>query len=318
MGNFRKLFQKVNGTEVLKQYARAHVLLLALIEAGLLGVSRKSLEIVRLIVDQKVLCRLRKKYAHNIAEHVKTHPVQKGKNSKRVWFCWFQGLAEAPDIVKKCYQSLQNNLKDYEIIVITDENYQDYVTFPEHIMEKYRKGTITRTHLSDLLRLELLLTYGGIWIDATVYCSGADIPEYMLDSDLFLFQCLKPGRDGHAAVISSWFISACANHPILLLTRDLLYEYWKKYNYMKDYFLLHDFMQLAIEAYPEEWNAVIPFSNSVPHILLLNLFEKYDAKWMEAVANMTPFHKLSYKFSEEQKRIPDTYYLHLLDSNGEL
>ena len=32
-------------------------------------------------------------------------------------------------------------------------------------------GQITKTHLSDLLRLELLIRYGGTWIDATVFCT---------------------------------------------------------------------------------------------------------------------------------------------------
>ena len=39
-------------------------------------------------------------------------------------------------------------------------------------------------------------------------------------------------------------MTACTNHPILLLTRALLYRYWEKRNAMVDYFLIHDFFQL--------------------------------------------------------------------------
>ena len=63
----------------------------------------------------------------------------------------------------------------------------------------------------------------------------------MLDSDLFLFQNLKPGADGSTLNISSWFITSCANNKILLAVRELLWEYWKKENTLIDYFLIHHF-----------------------------------------------------------------------------
>lgn len=50
----------------------------------------------------------------------------------------------------------------------------------------------------------------------------------MLDSELFLFQCLKPGLDGHVTSVSNWFITSYSNNIIIKLTRNLLYEYWRK------------------------------------------------------------------------------------------
>lgn len=81
---------------------------------------------------------------------------------------------------------------------------------------------------------------------------------------------------------------------------------------MADYFLLHDFFQMALEAYPEEWKKVIPFSNAVPHILLLRLFEPYDGEMWNAVQDMTAFHKLSYKFEPEKEELENTYYRKLI------
>jgi len=312
MKKFIALFKKVGGGEVLRQYLRGHVLLFALVQTAILGFSKKALELVRAGVTYKLLCRLRRKYKRVIAEFKKQPVSGEQIRSNKVWVCWLQGMEQAPEIVQRCYESLQKNLPDREIILLTEENYRDYVTFPPYIQEKIKKGIISRTHMSDLLRLELLIRYGGTWIDSTVYCSGWQIPKYMLDSDLFMFQDLKPGLDGHATRISSWFITACTNHPILLLTRQLVYEYWKTKNSMIDYFLVHDMFELAIEAYPEEWEQVVPFSNATPHILLLRLFETYDKELWDAVCDQTPFHKLSYKFSEEESQREDTYYAHLL------
>jgi len=313
MKRFLQLFNKVGGKEVLKQYLRGRVFFYAMFQTLLNGFTKKSLEIVRLAVNNKLLKRLRKKNRKFIAQFQQENAEAPRVRSNKVWVCWLQGIEQAPPLVQRCYRSLQENLPDREVILLTEDNYREYVTFPEHIEKKLASGVITRTHFSDLLRLELLINHGGTWIDATVFCSGGQIPGYMLDSDLFLFQNLKPGADGHATVISSWFMTACTNHPILLLTRALLYRYWEKRNAMVDYFLIHDFFQLAIETYPEEWNRVIPFSNSTPHILLLRLFEAYDPAIWDAAVSQTPFHKLSYKFSEEDWKKENTFYTHLME-----
>lgn len=309
MKKFIQLFKKVGGGEILRQYRQGHVLLFSFLITVLLGFSKKSLEIVRLAVDNRRLSKLRKRYKAYIANYVKTHQdVNPRTRSNKIWFLWLQGMENAPELVRGCYRSLQRNISDREIVLLTEYNYREFVTFPDYIQQKIDLGEITKTHMSDLLRLELLNSYGGTWIDATVYCSGNNIPDYMLDSDLFLFQSLKPGLDGKSTCISSWFITASANHPILLLTQSLLYNYWKNNTRMLDYFLFHDFFQLAIEAYSEEWNKIVPFSNSVPHILLLRLFDIYEEKIWNALRTMVPFHKLTYKFEKNMLKERNTYY----------
>lgn len=314
MSDFVKLFRKVGGKEIIHQYIYSHVLLFALTETIHLGFSKKALEIVREAVSYKQLLHLKKKYHCFIQKKVEEMDMHLPRSSSnKIWICWFQGMEQAPEIVKKCYASMTSNIKDREFVIITEENYKNYVTFPSFIQKKYEGGIITKTHFSDLLRLELLIRYGGTWADSTLYCSSSDIPSYFFDSDLFLFQCLKPGLDGHCTSISSWFITAKSNSPILRLTRDLLYNYWEHNDKMINYFLIHDFFQLAIETFPEEWAEVVPFSNSIPHILLLRLFEPYNPTIWNAVKEMTPFHKLTYKFDAEYVNKENTYFKHLFD-----
>lgn len=296
MKNFLKTFHKVGGKTILKQYWHAGVLFYALWMALMLGFSKKSLEILRLAVSNKILKKLRKKYAPFIREY-KQNNINSGerKQSNKVWVFWMQGMETAPLLVQACFSSLQQHLKDKEIILLTEKNYRNYVSFPEHIQKKVDNGTITLTHFSDILRLSLLLQYGGTWIDATVFCSDAKYPSYFFESDLFVFQTLKPGLDGQALRISSWFMSAGSNHPILKLTQSLLYHYWEKNQQMVDYFLLHQFFELAIEAYPEEWKKVPPFSSALPHMLFFKLFEPFEAEEWERIKKQCSFHKLSYK-----------------------
>lgn len=318
--DFAGKFQRAGGMDTLGQYRRAHVLGYAALQTLFQGTSQKSLEIVRLSVNNRILGKLRKKYSRFIQEYLNEEQGKKRKTAeqpKDVWILWLSGMENAPQIVQQCCASVQECFTDRPVHVLTEKNYRDFVSFPAYIQEKIDNGTISATHFSDLLRLELLIRYGGTWLDATVFCSTREIPAYMTDSDLFLFQDLKPGRDGHCQRISSWMITACPAHPILRLTRALLYEYWKKNSGMMDYFLFHDFFELAIEAYPKEWDKVVPCSNAAPHILLLRLFEPYDDTIWKAVREMTPFHKLSYKFDEAKTQIPGTYYQKVFGSEKE-
>lgn len=309
------IFNKHGGFKLLQQYIKGGAFFTAICELVLLGRSRKALEILRLATSYKINGKLAKKYKKFLKQFDDDYDNQLcHKQSNIVWVCWLQGIEHAPKVVQKCYESLKENLIDKEIILVTANNMNKYVEFPDYIIDKWTTGKITFTHMTDLLRLELLIKYGGTWIDATVLCTRTsnEIPDYYFKSDLFFYQILKPGRDGQTTVLSSWFLSACTNNKILMATRYLCYEYWKNNNDMMDYFLLHDFFQMVLEYYEEEWAKVIPVSNSTPHILLLKLFDEYDEKMMRYIIDQTPFHKLSYKFSDEQKKLPNTYYKRIL------
>ena len=118
----------------------------------------------------------------------------------------------------------------------------------------------------------------------------------------------KPGADGHATIMSSWCMYARTNNKILMATRELLYGYWKKNTKMDDYFLLHQFFTIACEYYSEEAKKIPPFCNSIPHILLLHLFDPYDEQYWNDLKHMTCFHKLSYKLEKEDIKKNGTYY----------
>ena len=313
----KKILKKQGGMSLLKQYWHGGAFFTATGEFVLLGKDTKALEILRLSAQYKIKKNLEKKYKKKIDEFQSNYADDKlHESSNKVWICWFQGLENAPVLVKKCYESLKQNLTDREIILITSDNMCDYVEFPKFILEKWKTGQITHTHMTDLIRLELLIKYGGMWIDATVLCTSKreNIPDYFFNSDLFLYQILKPGRDGQAQPVSSWLISAKTNNKILMMTRYLCYEYWKKNNEMVDYFLFHDFVMISLEHNEEAWRKIIPRDNAAPHMLLLRLFDKYDEETWNAIKEQAPFHKLTYKFNTKLLEEKGTYYDFLLRS----
>ena len=306
---FLKLYKKFGGKELFFQWLKSGVLLFAFFELILLEFSKKGLEILRLAVQYKIQFKLKRKYKSVILRNNSyTYDSLPQVLSNKVWFCWLQGIENAPLLVKRCYDSLKKNLHQRDVIVLDANNIEDYLNLPVFILDKWKKGVITNTHFSDIIRVEILISHGGTWIDSTVLCTSKDIPQYIFDSDLFLYQMLKPGLNGNSIYISSWLMSSKTNNKVLLLTRDLLHDYWKNNNKLVDYFLLHHFICISLNKYPEELKKIPKIPNSIPHILLLQLFDEYNEKSFNAIKSLTPFHKLSYKWSTEDMERSDTFY----------
>ena len=208
-----------------------------------------------------------------------------------IWWCWLQGEENAPELCKICLTSLKKQMPDKKIVIITSENLYDYVDFPDFIKQKYKKGKISNTHFSDLIRLQLLIKYGGTWIDATVFCTG--YPDYAFNTPLFAFKTNE--RNDGATVAQSWFISAEKNEPILTLTRDLLFDYWRKNSKQIHYFIIYFFMKIAADFYKDEWNNIPWFSDLPAHILQRELNKPYSEPRWKQLCRMSDIHKLSYK-----------------------
>ena len=239
------------------------------------------------------------------------------EHPKVIWWCWLQGIEVAPLIVRVCYNSLRQYLTDYEIKVIDNKNWKEYVVLPNYVVEKWEKGRIPAANFSDLLRLELLIKYGGTWIDSTVLCTGFDtqktqIAQKYLDADLFLFQYTPEGTiDGIS--ISNWFISAHSNNVVLMAVRDMLMAYWKDYNCTLDYYMFHLFFEMVAREYPEQVGAM-PYGCSQKSIALMcHWNEPFRQEQWDRLVSKVAFHKLSHRVSEEVKNNNDNYYNYILN-----
>lgn len=215
------------------------------------------------------------------------------KAKQRIWTCWFQGMENAPQIVQECYQSVCYWMKDWEITVITADNMNEYVQFPDFIIEKWRTGIISNTHLSDLLRIELLIRYGGLWLDSTTYLTG-EVPSHIINSDFFVYR--NGWMNMEMINMGSWLIySAYTNNKLLCETKNLIYAYWKKYNYLKNYFLLHMFFRMVVDANPILWEKVPTINHIDAHLLMQELPKVYDVTRCKRIMSLTSVHKLTYK-----------------------
>lgn len=263
--------------------------------------------LARINARYKIYARLKRKYARYIG--TAPLPQYQSDNENRIWFCWLQGLENAPALVKNCYASLCYHVPEREIVVITSENFADYCTLPEYIIEKWQRKKITNTHFSDILRLQLLLENGGIWIDATTYMTGP-LPDYLQRSELFLY---KTGWFNTDIInIGSWFIKAAPNNLLLAETQALLLRYWKTHNYLCYYFLMHLFFRMVSDAYPNEFEAIPFIHQADQHLLAYEMHKTFDAARFEDIKRISPIHKLTYKI--DKLSFEDNNYFQQLDT----
>ena len=183
-------------------------------------------------------------------------------------------------------------------------------------VENEVKGRIPAALFSDLLRLELLIKYGGTWIDSTVLCTGfkgSNVQEFkgFLDAELFLFQYSRQGSKEIS--ISNWFITARKNNEVLMVLREMLYAYWKDYDCTLDYYMFHLFFSMIAKEYPEEI-AKMPYGSSMNSIFLMHhLGDKFQEQKWERLKQRVCFHKLSFRLSEEILKDKDDYYNKIIE-----
>lgn len=234
------------------------------------------------------------------------------EKSNKIWICWFQGIENASELVKACYNSVLKNYKDKEIIVLTEENYKKYVDMPEHIIKKWEKGYITFAHFSDILRIELLSKYGGLWLDSTIFTTKRSELVFNENIELFVFKQVDLDRKNSLSVVASnWLIYANKNNNIINLTKKLLYYYWKDYNYAINYNIFHIFFKLATEVYKDEWKNVPTFNNISPHILQFELNDDFQEIRFNEIKKMSDFHKLNWRIKSENK---NSFYNYIVDN----
>lgn len=83
---------------------------------------------------------------------------------KKLHYCWFGG-GKKPELAEKCIASWKRFCPDYEIVEWNETNL-DMDSFPAYVKEAY--ATKKWGFVPDYIRLWLVYTYGGIYLDTDV------------------------------------------------------------------------------------------------------------------------------------------------------
>lgn len=249
-----------------------------------------------------------------LLSHYSLQPKVDLPPNRIIWQYWGQGLADdrLPTIVKLCFQSVDSFKGDYTVIRLDDNTWGQYLDLPDFIREKRAAGIINPTFFSDILRLALLKTYGGIWLDATILLTDS-LPTTFIEQDFFVYQ-----RDNAEKYTNYWknsyafywgwdkrhkvrmlnsIIFAKKHDPLLSCMTDLLFNYWKTANKAINYFIfqiLHE--QLMVSGIGYNRGQIV--SDVTPHLLQTKLSGgNYPITYRE-ILERTSIHKMTY-FQED-------------------
>ena len=234
-----------------------------------------------------------------------------------LWQYWESKDGTIPPLVQACLNSVERYKGKCQRILLTPENVKDYVDIPQIFWDLKEKGKIKTAFFSDVLRTCLLIQHGGIWIDATVLLTE-DLPDYITDADLFVFQNdLKIDLDG--LNMASYFISAKKDNKILRETLSALIQYWKENNFLVNYFtFLHTFTMVTQASNEnKEIFKKVPFFNFLPvQQFQGELLNQYSEERWNEIKKISGIHKLTHKQSvlTKEKNIDTTgtFYEHVI------
>ena len=230
----------------------------------------------------------------------------------KVWVFWWQGEENAPTLVRKCIQTIKANFKNNEVVVLSKDNFSQYVDIPQYILQKVENKIITLTHFSDIMRAALLSEHGGLWLDATIYMTGS-IDSELLKHKFYtnhLPQDKKYDMYVSKAKWSGFFIGGGKGNNVFVNLKNILFEYWKTHNFLIDYFVVDYIIYLEYSKCANIKKLIddVPINNTNIHSLAPNLFAKYSDELYRKVTQDTNVFKLSYKFSPKKFRLENTIY----------
>lgn len=246
------------------------------------------------------------KKSHNSLN--KTHSNDLPQNI--IWQYWAQGFENVPTIVKQCLDSVNKWKGEYTVIRLSDRNLSDYFELPEYILEKKKKGIIPLAQFSDILRVCLLSTYGGVWLDATILLTGP-LPQRYCNMDFFVFQRdpEEPNKKYWENVYAYYYgwskgfrvnmlnavIFAKKESVVIKEMAQLLLVYWKNNNELPDYFFFQILFDVLIKEKLKGLNCPIE-SDCTPHLLQQSINDpKFNLCTKDEILKRTNIHKLTYK-----------------------
>ncbi len=148
--------------------------------------------------------------------------------NKTIWSYWDNDDEDDNSIVDKCIKSWYNTNSHYKIIILNKDNIHNYIDkFPDNFTN-YSIQT-----KSDFYRIYLLYTYGGVWLDTSIFLN--------IDLDFFINnkcnKCIlfKESYNNTNSVYCCWFIISVYKHnTILKQCLDQAYIFFK---YSDKYFI---------------------------------------------------------------------------------
>lgn len=256
-----------------------------------------------------------KGYLKELDNHLNDAPIRNEDDFAPIWVCWWQGEEAMPDIVKVCYKRIIEFAGKHPVHLVTFDNYKNYVKFSPAVISKFKNKELLPAHLADLLRLKLLDSYGGLWLDATIFLSNP-LDEHVFDYD---FYSLSNECKNHISVSNfRWcsFVLGCKKRNPLVHALAVTFEkYIEQENYFIHYLVIDYFIDMLYKHNSKIKSLIdnLPTGGKYLHTLRELYPKPFDSNAFNRMLADTEYFKLTYKENivERTPNNESTFYSHL-------
>lgn len=224
---------------------------------------------------------------------------------------WLQGWDDAPDLVRACRRSWEQNNPGWDVRALTA------VDLAGVIPEAGEQGTWSANHYANRVRVELLRKYGGVWADATAFCTKPldDWLTGIMEPGFFAFASPLPGRP-----MSNWFLAAAEGSVIISKMSEGITRLWEERSEGDQYHWFHAMFGKFIDddrEFAAAWKASARISADGPHY-----FAPYGPRFTgpltrgaqaRLAARTDPVYKLTHKIDASSAH-PDSAYQYFVDA----
>lgn len=256
-----------------------------------------------------ILEKLNKDYAHLLSRCTdQAETTAPGENAP-IWMLWWDG--KMPPIIELCYHSKLENAGSHPVILLTKDNVRDYVAFPPQVWEQFQRGKLRIAHLADMIRVQLIRRYGGLWLDASIYCSQ-EIPEAVFELPVYSIK-----GDTNPAYISdgrwtTFAIGGWQNNILCSFLDDFFQEYVAAGNRFLDYYMFDCAIALAYQKIPAVGAAIDNLPKVEKDIYWLNQHLELPPE-PNYEKNLPCFSKISWQRFGTPEDYPGSLYAALME-----
>lgn len=218
--------------------------------------------------------------------------------TKIIWTCWFEGREAAPPLVEKCLSSWEWNNPSWEFRCLDATSIERYAPLRQYI--DLNRQSLTAASLSDIARILFLHEFGGVWVDATLFCNRP-LDEWLpgvMEEGFFAFAAPAPDR-----LLSSWFLSAESDNYLISTWCRRTIDYWSTRSATDDYFWSHHLFGDICETdgrAAKAWSRVPKMSADAPHALQFGgRMYRPAAEVRNTIDWTTPVFKLTHRLSKD-------------------
>lgn len=137
---------------------------------------------------------------------------------------------DRPPIINKCIETWIYYNPDYQIIILSEDNFMDYCS-GSHIYDHKHITQDNKTRISDFIRITIMATRGGIWLDASTICTGS--LNFITENQKVVLYAME--YNDKYPVIENWFIACEPKNEFINMWYNEFINNSINYNSMDDY-----------------------------------------------------------------------------------